>query len=98
MSKVNFEYDENEENYEIQLITNRHTLMKALYDLADYRRNLYKGYNNKYIIVKDNEVVYKEGQKIKEYDIEAAKTYLDDNDVIDKLDDILDQVRHLLDM
>lgn len=97
MGKVKFEYDENEDGYEINLITNRHTLMHALNQLADYRRSLYKGYTNKYIIVKDNEVVYKNGEKLKDYDIEGAKTFLNDNDVIDKLDDILDIVRHLMD-
>ena len=98
MGKVTFEYNENEDSYDLALINKRHTMMRVLYDLADYRRSIYKGDLNRYAIIKDDEVVYKDGQKIKDYDIKDAHTYICDTDIIEKLDDILENVTDLLNM
>lgn len=98
MGKVTFEYNENEDSYDLALINKRHTMMRALYDLADYRRSIYKGNLNRYAIIKNNEVVYKDGQKVKDYDVEDAHMYIHDTDIIEKLDDILENVTDLLNM
>lgn len=36
MAKVIFEFDECEDRHDINTIVNRHKLMSALYELADY--------------------------------------------------------------
>lgn len=97
MGKVTFEYDENEESYELALIHNRHKMAYALSQLRQLRRSIYKGYNSKYIVVKDDKVVYKDGHKLEEYDIEGAKCYIEDNNIIQDLDDIIDEISHIID-
>lgn len=42
MSKVTFEFDSNEDGYEIALCTYRHKLAKMLWDISDYVRSLRK--------------------------------------------------------
>lgn len=42
MAKVTFEFDDIEENGEILLTTNRKNLASMLYDIGQYRRELYK--------------------------------------------------------
>ena len=42
MAKVTFEFDDIEENGEILLTANRKNLASTLYDIGQYRRELYK--------------------------------------------------------
>ena len=46
MAKVTFEFDDIEENGEILLTANRKNLASTLYDISQYRRELYK-YENR---------------------------------------------------
>lgn len=98
MGKVTFEFDEDEERSEINLINNRHKLICALYDLQKYRRNLYKGYINNATYVVDGKIVGK-WEEIRDKDFGGSKitSYLCDDDVINEIDAILSGVSHLLD-
>lgn len=92
MAKVTFEFDEYDDRRDINVIVNRDKLQNALYDLSNFRRNLYKGYVPDTIVVKDNEVVFKEGRALKEYNTENAVEYMETSDIINELDRILDDV------
>lgn len=97
MAKVVFEFDENDDREDINIIVNRHKLISALYDLSDFRRSLYKGYDDSdTVVVKDNKVVMKDGTKLEDYDLEGTKLYIHDDKVIDKLDDILSDVNDII--
>ena len=87
MSKVIFEFDEDEDRIEIENIIKR-----------EYRRKLSKGYINNEIIVKDRKVIA-EGTEVLtlEGDIIGRKSYIPVSDVIDELDDCLKRVVQLLD-
>ena len=98
MGKVIFEFDEEEDRHEIELITNRHKLICALYDLDNYRRGLYKGYINNMTYAANGQIIGKGIEALKEINEEAKVTsYLEDEDVINEIDKILDKVRFLLD-
>lgn len=98
MGKVVFEFDESEERHDIELITNRHKLICALYDLQNYRRGLYKGYINNMTYAVDDKIVGK-WDDIRDKDFGDAKitSYLTDEDVLNEIDNILDKVGFLLD-
>lgn len=53
MSKVIFEFDEDEDRIEIENIMKRDNFIYALEKIREYRRKLSKGYINNEIIVKD---------------------------------------------
>lgn len=98
MGKVVFEFDEEEDIHEIELITNRHKLICALYDLDNYRRGLYKGYINNMTYAANGQIIGKGIEALKEINEEAKVTsYLEDEDVINEIDKILDKIRFLLD-
>ncbi|MGN1301538.1 MAG: hypothetical protein ACI4U9_03330 [Clostridia bacterium] len=99
MSKVNFEFDENEEREDVELIIHRHKLISALYELQSYRRSIYKGYiSSEELIVVDDKVVARGAEKLEaNYDVEKAKAYLSTDDILRELDYILDKVWFLLD-
>lgn len=98
MGKVIFEFDEEEDRHEIELITNRHKLICALYDLDNYRRGLYKGYINNMTYAANGQIIGKGIEALKEINEEAKVTsYLEDEDVLNEIDNILDKVRFLLD-
>lgn len=99
MSKVNFEFDENEERGDVELIIHRHKLISALYDLQAYRRSIYKGYiSSEELIVVDDKIVARGAEKLEaEYDVEKAKAYLSTDDILRELDYVLDKVWFLLD-
>lgn len=98
MAKVIFEFDEDEDRHELELINNRHKLICALYDLSNYRRGLYKGYINNMTYAANGQIIGKGIEALKEINEEAKVTsYLEDEDVINEIDIILDKVRFLLD-
>lgn len=98
MSKVIFEFDEDEDRIEIENIIKRDNFIYALEKIREYRRKLSKGYINNEIIVKDRKVIA-EGTEVLtlEGDIIGRKSYIPVSDVIDELDDCLKRVVQLLD-
>lgn len=98
MSKVIFEFDEDEDRIEIENIIKRDNFIYALEKIREYRRKLSKGYINNEIIVKDRKVIA-EGTEVLtlEDDIIGRKSYIPVSDVIDELDDCLKRVVQLLD-
>ncbi len=95
MAKTIFEFDEFEDRDDINIIVNRHKLVTALYELANLRRNLYKGYTN-IIVVKDNEIVFKDGRALKEYNTDNTEEYINTDDIINKIDGILEEINSLI--
>lgn len=98
MSKVIFEFDEDEDRIEIENIIKRDNFIYALEKIREYRRKLSKGYINNEIIVKDRKVIA-EGTEVLtlEGDIIGRKSYIPVSDVIDELEDCLKRVVQLLD-
>ena len=98
MSKVIFEFDEDEDRIEIENIIKRDNFIYALEKIREYRRKLSKGYINNEIIVKDRKVIA-EGTEVLtlEGDSIGRKSYIPVSDVIDELDDCLNRVVQLLD-
>ena len=94
MAKTIFEFDEFEDRDDINIIVNRHKLVTALYELANLRRNLYKGYA--IIVVKDNEIVFKDGRALKEYNTDNTEEYINTDDIINKIDGILEEINSLI--
>lgn len=103
MAKVTFEFDDEEENDEINLVVNRHKLEYAIYELNDFYRNLYNGklYTDDIITVKDNKVLteedYKKFQEKGEYPVKGTKEFIGTDYLENELDNILNKVRDLLD-
>lgn len=97
MSKVIFEFGEDEDRIEIENIMKRDNFIYALEKIKEYRRKLSKGYINNEIIVKDRKVIA-EGTEVLtlEGDIIGRKSYIPVSDVIDELDDCLKRVVQLL--
>lgn len=98
MSKVIFEFDEDEDRIEIENIIKRDNFIYALEKIREYRRKLSKGYINNEIIVKDRKVIAEGTEVLRlEGDIIGRKSYIPVSDVIDELDDCLKRVVQLLD-
>ena len=98
MSKVIFEFDEDEDRIEIENIIKRDNFIYALEKIIEYRRKLSKGYINNEIIVKDRKVIAEGTEVLRlEGDIIGRKSYIPVSDVIDELDDCLKRVVQLLD-
>lgn len=103
MAKVNFEFNDEEENSEIQLVVNRSKLISALYDLSDFYRQLYNGKiydpENIVYITNDNRIADdKDYEKAREegHPLSGKGYYIKQDWLEHKLDDILDNVRFLL--
>ena len=103
MAKVIFEFDDEEDNDDINVIVNRHKLSCALYDLNDFYRKLYNGklYTDDIITVKNNKVLteedYKEFQEKGEYPVKGTKEFISTDYLENELDSILSNVKDLLD-
>ena len=98
MSKVIFEFDEDEDRIEIENIIKRDNFIYALEKIREYRRKLSKGYINNEIIVKDRKVIAEGTEVLRlEGDIIGRKSNIPVSDVIDELDDCLKRVVQLLD-
>ena len=104
MAKVVFEFDDNsEESNDIELIVNRHKLVSAIYELNDFYRKLYNGklYTDEIISVKDNKVLttedYASFQEKGEYPVKGTKEYISTDYLENELDNILQDVRNLID-
>lgn len=107
MARVTFEYDENEERNDVNVIVNRYKLLSALYEIQGLRRTLYKGYcdKNDYIsiLTKDRKpvrMITDEEQNqanLKGETIEGTVGYVREEFVIDEIDRALSDVYDLLD-
>ena len=85
---------------EINLIANRNRMMNALYELSNYRRELYKygGGYNEIIVNKGTKVLTDEELKNMNRDeIKNNESYIKTQSVIDKLDDIIGDLWRLID-
>lgn len=97
MAKVIFEFDDSTEGEDVQLVVNRYRMLHTLHELSNFRRELYKGYDNTdTIVVKDNRVVMRDDKKLEDYDLEGTKLYIYDDKIINRLDDILTDVNDIL--
>lgn len=102
MAKVTFEFNDEEDNDDINIIVNRHKLSYALYELNDFYRKLYNGklYTDDIITVKDNKVLTKEDytkfQEEGEYPVKGTKEFISTDYLENELDNILNNVRDLL--
>ena len=104
MAKVTFEFDDNEESYEIEKVINRNKFIVALEELSDLYRRMYNGK-----IYDENATIYvlKEGRVATEKDYEEArlkgtyleggKTYYNSDWIENELNIILDDIRPYLD-
>lgn len=97
MGKVTFEYDEKEDSLDIRLVVNRQRLMSAFWELNNYIRELNKGYARGTIVVSGDEVLGDISCSIpEEYHDKEKKFYVEDEEVIRKLEALTDPLRDLL--
>lgn len=97
MAKTIFEFNEDEE-YDVELTVNRHKLAYALHELADFRRDIYKGYidNQETVFTDTKQIFTEEDFEEKNGYIPESKTYIHDEYVLRRLDDILDMVYQII--
>ena len=91
--KVTFEFTN---RHDINLVTNRYKMINALSEIANYRRELEKYEVPNEIVVKDNKILSEE--ELKDYNLsyEGRKTYLPTEEVVEKLNDLLDEIYWLI--
>lgn len=98
MSKVTFEFDECEERNDINIIVNRYKLMASLYELSDFRRNIYKGYVHDCFVASGDKILGKISDEIpEEYKDKPHKFLIEDEAILNELDRILGPVNDILD-
>lgn len=95
MGKVTFEFDETKESRDIELIINRYKMICALDELEKYRYDLYNGHRDEVISVRNGKRIERDENKTIE-DVKNTKVCLEIDDVLNVLDDILDDVKHLV--
>jgi hypothetical protein len=97
MAKVIFEFDDEKDKYDINVIVNRDKLLVALEKLCNLRGKIYnaKLYNNEIITVKDNKVLtdddYKDLQ-LKNEILTNTTDYIDRTFVENELGTIIDGI------
>lgn len=97
MGKVVFEFNEEEDSFDIRLVANRQKIMYALSEINDYVRELYKGYARGIVIVSGDKVLGKITDTIpEEYHDKEKKFYVEDEEVMRKIESIIDPIRDLL--
>lgn len=96
---------ETESSREMEIVASRHKILSVLDDINNWRRELYKGYDNNVRILCDGKLyTYYEFEEIRdklskdEHGLikDCKYIYLND-DLIDKIDDLLSDVNYLLD-
>lgn len=103
MAKVEFEFDENDDRYDVNIIVNRHKLVEAVDELSDLYRKIYNGkiYDDKDVIyVKENGRVatqedYDKANKEGKF-LSGGEHYLRQKFIEVELDRILEDVRPFL--
>ena len=97
MGKVTFEYDEEEDSLDIRLVVNRKRLMSAFWDLNNYIRELNKGYARGTIMVSGDKVLGDISASIpEEYIGKEKKFYVEDEEIIRKLESLVNPIGDLL--
>ena len=90
---------------EMKIVASRHKILSVLDDIKNWRRELYKGYDNNVRILCNGKLyTHTEFEKARdelpkdEHGLtkDSKHVYLD-NDLIDKIDDLLSEVNYLLD-
>lgn len=85
-----------EDDPAVKLIVFRNEMINALSELANYRRNLEKYDLQGEIIVKDNKILSEEELRDYNSDFEERKTYIEVEKVINKINEILEDVYTLI--
>lgn len=96
---------ETESSREMEIVVSRHKILSVLDDIKNWRRELYKGYDNNVRILCNGKLyTYTEFEETRnellkdEHGlIKGCKHVYLDNDLIDKIDDLLSEVNYLLD-
>ena len=97
MGKVTFEFNEEEDSFDIRLVANRQRIMYALSEINDYIREIYKGYADGIILASEDKVLGNVHAEIpEEYKDKPKQFYIHDEEVMRKLESIVDPVRDLL--
>lgn len=96
---VIFKFDYN--NKIVPVISSINKLMSALYDLQQYRREIYKyGTNDEIYVDQKTKIAYNEEELIQnrseENKIEKTRKYIESESVINKIDEILEQVNDII--
>lgn len=98
MGKVVFEFNEDEESEDVNVVANRKKIMTALYKLSNYRSCLYKRFETDAMIASGDKILGKITDKIPEKSYNGpVKVYLEDEVVLEKIDSILGPVSEILD-
>ena len=96
---------ETESSREMEIVASRYKILSVLDDIKNWRRELYKGYDNNVKILCNGKLyTYTEFEEARdelpkdEHGLikDSKHVYLD-NDLIDKIDDFLSEVNYLLD-
>lgn len=97
MGKVTFEFNDQEDSLDIRLVVNRQRLMSAFWDLNNYIRELNKGYARGTVVVSGDKVLGDTSCNIpEEYHDKEKKLYVEDEEIIRKLEALTDHLRDLL--
>lgn len=98
MGKVVFEFNEDEESEDVNVVANRKKIMTALYELSCYRSSLYKGFETDAVIVSGDKILGKVTDNIPEKAYtHPIELYLKEEDIVNKIDSILGAVSGILD-
>jgi len=95
MAKVIYEFDENEESRDIELIVNRYKMICALDKLEKYRYDLYNGHCEEVFFAREDRKNGVDDNKTVE-DVKMTKECVEVKDVLNVLDSILEDVKHLV--
>ena len=96
---------ETKSSREMELVASRHKLLSVLYDIKNWRRELYKGYDNNvkilcngkiYTFTEFNESIDELPKDENGLIKDCIHIYFDD-DLINKIDELLSEVNYLLD-
>lgn len=104
MAKVVFEFDEDEDRRDIDIIVNRHKLTAALYEVSQLYSRIYNGkiYDDKVeiYIKEDGNVATQEDYDKARYEgklLSGGEHYLREKYVENELDSALEEIRSYLD-
>lgn len=95
MGKLTYEFDENKESRDIELIVNRYKMICALDELEKYRHDLYNWHREEVIYVRDDKKIGIDDNKTIE-DVKRTRECIEVRDVLKVLDGILEDVKHLI--
>lgn len=97
MGKVVFEFNEDEESEDVNVVANRRKIMTALYKLSCYRSSLYKGFETDAVVVSGDKILGKVTDNIpKKAYTPPIELYLKEEDIVNKIDSILGPIEEIL--